>query len=1008
MAPSHNAGGGLVGLLSLLFLLHVLPPSAYAWQNWDYTGRTPSRPAELAKWRDIWGYPSGPRGRRGHTMVLYDDTKLLLFGGRDNEHKVQHVPKTYEIVTTEGEFQFATYTENPVKDTYDVSCRPVKTCTPLDGVVGTTETCTYDWPYDGAESPEEIKAIEDRCGFVPVGQYYNDVWMYDLSCKDHAPDNLSDKSCLNSGWEVLHPGAKNGDCTIQSEKEICEVPSERWRHGAAMFNDDTMLIYGGFSYRCVDYCDDMWSFDARNNKFVEIYEIGHFNKGESPGKRWKFSLVSGFINPTTKEQTMIFFGGHNQWQHDDESGYLNDLWIYTKKHLNKRDEVPTITTGYGHWERKTDVEHCVKEPGIAWESRFDIKCTTPWPKPRGGHAAVYDAARNGLWVHGGYTTYYPYMRDDLKTGASVTTPYPTYPFFLNDLWFFNFETGVWKEYEYYGSEKPSPRSEHVLALANKMEFEQFNSIGSNDILILYGGYYDNNHYDDTWYFNIPLSRWIQKTSFVHAKWPDTCRDDLEYIAAHKDECVMLEWPDDVQRAPIKKELDGRTLYRRSDVYPFNLVEQRDYVTGTTNDWYYGLHDDPAEYLLNYVVNRLEYIDSLHDTNQLLQPSPWLPDLYDGYLIAPHAATAPNQYARELIMKDVLQDPRFDKYRVGALSVSLFNHTGKVWQRCTSAKIVPTRGKKTDGLFGRPSADISIPVPRKQRYGWDGCTMDDVDLWIYPSSRSDHTATYVPKYGLLLFYGGVGYYSDNDEPVEHQDITYSGTYPTRVLDDFWAYNIYKCNNDCSTHGTCNYGWCKCDDGYYGLDCSNSTCPGDFCYYDKITNEQICNHCCYGGYEHSDLDKYIPDLKKTYCSLTDTGSTNGVCDGYGTCHCTPPFIGEDCSIKDCKYNCSFNGYCSVEFPVSRCVCAEGYFGEYCQYFECLNNCTYPYGVCDYNTGSCNCSKLYNPFDNSLFHANMDGTDCSFMMAYCAASAISKSVTTLLLSIAVVLKLVYDERR
>lgn len=857
-----------------------------------------------------------------------------------------------------------------------------------------------------------MKKLEDKCGFVPVGQYYNDVWMYDLSCKDVEPDRSSDKACANSGWEVLHPGDLNGQCVFQNGKEVCETPSERWRHGAAMFKDETMLIYGGFSYRCVDYCDDMWAFDARDNSFLEIYELGHFKKDarSSPGKRWKFSLVPGFLNPVTKEQTMIIFGGHNQWEHDGQTGYLNDLWLYTKKLLPKREKIPIITSGYGYWHNKTGIKECAPDRSSTdWDQRSAIACDTKWPRARAGHAAVYDEARNGLWIHGGYTTYYPYMRDDMDSTVTAVTPYPTFPFFLNDLWFFDFATGLWKEYEYYGNVKPSPRAEHIIVLANKDDSsERFNSIGSNDILILYGGYYDNNHYDDTWYFNIPLSRWIQKTAFVHAKWPDTCRDDWEYIADHK-ECVELQLPDDLQRAPLKKEQDGRTLYRRSDMYPLNLVNQRDYVSAGSNEDYYGLHDDPVQYLLDYTVAKLAAIEALRDVTETKFPKPWYPDLPDGYLIAPNAATAPNQYAKELKMRDVLKDSRLDEYRNTRLNVTLFNEQGTIWQRCTSAKIVPTRGKVTDGLFGRPIAEVTTPVPRKQRFGWDGCTMDDVDLWVYPSSRSDHTATYVPKYGLLLFYGGVGYFpqKDNVTEVPHLDITMKDTYPTRVLDDFWAYNIYKCNNDCSNHGTCNYGWCKCDDGYYGLDCSNSTCPGDFCYYDKITNEQICNHCCYGGYEHSDLDKYIPDVKKTYCSLEDKGSSNGVCDGYGYCHCTPPFIGEDCSIKDCKYNCSFNGYCSVEFPVSRCVCAEGYFGEYCQYIECLNNCTYPYGVCDYSSGICNCSTLYNPFDNSIPWYNMNGTDCSYMMAYCAATlGMGRSAVTLLLSLAVVVKLFFDD--
>ena len=60
---------------------------------------------------------------------------------------------------------------------------------------------------------------------------------------------------------------------------------------------------------------------------------------------------------------------------------------------------------------------------------------------------------------------------------------------------------------------------------------------------------------------------------------------------------------------------------------------------------------------------------------------------------------------------------------------------------------------------------------------------------------------------------------------------------------------------------------------------------------------------------------------------------------------PFLGLDCSIKDCKDNCNYNGYCSVEYPVSRCVCNPTYFGESCEFIECINNCSYPNGLCNY---------------------------------------------------------------
>lgn len=57
-----------------------------------------------------------------------------------------------------------------------------------------------------------------------------------------------------------------------------------------MFDDNTMIVYGGYSQRCGDYCDDVWSFDLRDNTWMEMYPLGHFAEGmrfmQAPPKPW--------------------------------------------------------------------------------------------------------------------------------------------------------------------------------------------------------------------------------------------------------------------------------------------------------------------------------------------------------------------------------------------------------------------------------------------------------------------------------------------------------------------------------------------------------------------------------------------------------------------------------------------------------------------------------------------------------------------------------------------------
>lgn len=108
--------------------------------------------------------------------------------------------------------------------------------------------------------------------------------------------------------------------------------------------------------------------------------------------------------------------------------------------------LPNVLTVTDIWTQILPLESCYRNPGEAWADRFNVKCTVHWPGERADAALV--VFRGKLYLHGGYRTFFPYPQSNGRGAASGTgrqgssgyTPYPTFPYYMDDLWSYDYGT----------------------------------------------------------------------------------------------------------------------------------------------------------------------------------------------------------------------------------------------------------------------------------------------------------------------------------------------------------------------------------------------------------------------------------------------------------------------------------------------------------------------------------------------------------------------------------------
>ena len=165
----------------------------------------------------------------------------------------------------------------------------------------------------------------------------------------------------------------------------------------------------------------------------------------------------------------------------------------------------------------------------------------------------------------------------------------------------------------------------------------------------------------------------------------------------------------------------------------------------------------------------------------------------------------------------------------------------------------------------------------------------------------------------------------------------------------------CDDDetCKSRGECGAGgYCECDDGFQGLNCSicstgyyNSSIGFCDLHCDRAANCSSNGECTLDANQdvcHCYPD-YFGDTCDVYCRASKTCNNRGTCDGTGQCVCNKPFTGEGCifCLPDlyppglgadactvyCKpeVHCSGNGRC--DWQSGECFCNPGWLGENC---------------------------------------------------------------------------------
>ena len=160
----------------------------------------------------------------------------------------------------------------------------------------------------------------------------------------------------------------------------------------------------------------------------------------------------------------------------------------------------------------------------------------------------------------------------------------------------------------------------------------------------------------------------------------------------------------------------------------------------------------------------------------------------------------------------------------------------------------------------------------------------------------------------------------------------------------------CRNNCSMHGECPSGMCKCHKGWEGVDCSVRTPL-------PVPPAPLAPVVPPAPKLHLPTDYIIVSPSGVGCPSKCHG--RGECRG-GKCMCDSHWHGPTCDKRMCLNGCSSRGRCNN----GTCTCLPGFTGEFCEVCSCKNDCN-GQGACEERTGGlcgCRCMEGFTGIDCS----------------------------------------------